>query len=48
MTGRSGKVGRERGITLIFEEDRLVRIEGDVVPDTQEDTDQLQVDATGR
>jgi outer membrane protein assembly factor BamE len=32
LTGRAGDVRRERRITVVFEEDRLVRIEGDAVP----------------
>lgn len=32
LTGRAGDVRRERRITVVFEEDRLVRIEGDTVP----------------
>jgi len=32
LTGRAGDVERERGITLIFSEDRLVGVEGDVLP----------------
>lgn len=30
LTGRAGDVDRERGITVVFSENRLVRIEGDV------------------
>ncbi len=46
LTGKAGDVNRRRGITVVFSEDKLVRIEGDVVllraaPD-------LQVNATGQ
>ncbi len=43
MTGRAGDVNRVRGITLEFEENRLVRIEGDVT--VSDDGVQLQVQA---
>jgi outer membrane protein assembly factor BamE len=32
LTGRAGDVKRERRVTVVFEGERLVRIEGDVVP----------------
>ena len=31
LTGKAGEVDRERGIAVVFSENRLVRIEGDVV-----------------
>jgi outer membrane protein assembly factor BamE len=31
LTGRPGNVNRERGVTLEFEDNKLVRISGDVV-----------------
>lgn len=31
MTGKAGNVNRERRVTVVFEDDRLVRIDGDVV-----------------
>lgn len=43
MTGKAGDVNRVRGITLEFEENRLVRIEGDVT--VSDDGVQLQVQA---
>lgn len=43
MTGRAGNVNRVRGITLEFEENRLVRINGDVK--IVDDAVQLQVQA---
>ena len=43
MTGRAGDVNRVRAITLEFEENRLVRIEGDVT--VSDDGVQLQVQA---
>ncbi len=35
MTGKAGDVDRERRLTVVFDEDRLVRIEGDVTPAEQ-------------
>jgi outer membrane protein assembly factor BamE len=32
LTGKAGDVERERALTVIFDGDSLVRIEGDVVP----------------
>jgi len=43
MSGKAGDVNRERGITLEFEENRLVRVEGDVK--IVDDAVQLQVQA---
>ena len=43
MTGKAGNVNRVRGITLEFEENRLVRIDGDVT--VSDDGVQLQVQA---
>jgi outer membrane protein assembly factor BamE len=43
MTGKAGDVNRVRGITLEFEENRLVRIDGDVT--VGDDGVQLQVQA---
>jgi outer membrane protein assembly factor BamE len=31
MTGRAGDVDRKRRLTVVFEDDRLVRIDGDIV-----------------
>jgi len=46
LTGRAGDVNRERGITVVFSENRLVRIEGDVV--LLRAAPALQVDAAGQ
>jgi outer membrane protein assembly factor BamE len=46
MVGKAGDVGRKRGITVVFSEDRLVRIEGDVV--LLRATPALQVEAAGQ
>ena len=46
LTGRAGDVDRVRGFTLEFEEDRLVRIDGDVT--IVDDRVQLQVQAGDR
>lgn len=35
MKGKAGDVERERRLTVVFQEDKLVRIEGDVVPADQ-------------
>lgn len=35
MVGKAGNVKRERNITVVFDGDKLVRIEGDVVPAEQ-------------
>ena len=35
MTGKAGNVKRERRVTVVFNGDKLVRIEGDVVPAEQ-------------
>ena len=43
LTGKAGDVNRVRGFTLEFEEDRLVRVQGDVT--VVDDTVQLQVQA---
>lgn len=32
LTGRAGDVKRERRLTVIFDGDKMVRVEGDVVP----------------
>ncbi len=46
MTGRAGDVDRVRAITLEFDEDRLVRVDGDVT--LVGDNVQLQVKAADR
>lgn len=46
LAGKAGDVDRERVLTLFFSEDKLVRIEGDVVPTQM--TAPLQVNADGR
>lgn len=46
LTGKAGDVNRKRGITVVFSEDRLVRIEGDVV--LLRAAPALQVDAAGQ
>lgn len=46
LTGKAGDVERERGITLEFSDNKLVRISGDVLPDGQ--GVQLQVNAEAR
>ena len=46
LTGKAGDVNRKRGITLVFSEDRLVRVEGDVV--LLRAAPALQVDAAGK
>ncbi len=45
LTGKAGKVDRKRGITVVFSENRLIRIEGDVV--LLRASPALQVDAAG-
>lgn len=35
MNGKAGDVSRERRLTVVFEDDKLVRVEGDVVPADQ-------------
>lgn len=46
LVGTAGDVNRVRGITLEFEEDRLVRVNGDVT--VADDGVQLQVQAADR
>lgn len=46
LVGKAGDVNRVRGITLEFEEDRLVRVNGDVT--VADDGVQLQVQAADR
>ncbi len=46
LIGKAGDVDRVRGITLEFEEDRLVRVNGDVT--VADDGVQLQVKAADR
>jgi len=46
LTGRAGDVDRRRGITVVFSENRLVRIDGDVV--LLRATPALQVEAGGQ
>jgi outer membrane protein assembly factor BamE len=46
LTGKAGDVNRRRGITLVFSEDRLIRVEGDVV--LLRAAPALQVDAAGK
>lgn len=46
LIGKAGDVDRVRGITLEFEEDRLVRVNGDVT--VVDDGVQLQVQAPDR
>ncbi len=46
LIGKAGDVDRVRGITLEFEEDRLVRVNGDVT--VADDGVQLQVQAPDR
>lgn len=46
LIGKAGDVNRVRGITLLFEEDRLVRVNGDVI--VADDGVQLQVQAADR
>ena len=46
LTGKAGDVARERGITLVFAENRLIRLEGDIVPGVARE-DRAQAD-TGR
>ena len=46
LTGKAGDVDRKRGITVVFSENRLVRIEGDVV--LLRATPALQVEAAGQ
>ncbi len=46
LIGKAGDVDRVRGITLEFEEDRLVRVNGDVT--VADDGVQLQVKAPDR
>jgi outer membrane protein assembly factor BamE len=46
LTGKAGDVDRRRGITVVFSENQLVRIEGDVV--LLRAAPALQVDAAGQ
>lgn len=46
LTGKAGDVDRRRGITVVFSENRLVRIDGDVV--LLRATPALQVEAAGQ
>ena len=46
LTGKAGDVDRKRGITVVFSENRLVRIDGDVV--LLRATPALQVEAAGQ
>jgi outer membrane protein assembly factor BamE len=46
MTGKAGDVERERRLTVVFEEDRLVRIDGDIV--AAEQVTQAPAPAAGR
>jgi outer membrane protein assembly factor BamE len=46
LTGKAGDVDREHGITVVFSENRLVRIEGDVA--LLRAAPALQVDAAGQ
>ena len=46
LIGKAGDVNRVRGITLEFEEDRLVRVNGDVT--VADDSVRLQVQAADR
>ena len=47
LTGEAGDVDRERGITLVFVEERLARVEGDVVPENLV-TEETQVSTVNR
>ena len=46
LVGKAGNVDRKRGITVVFSENRLIRIEGDVV--LLRATPALQVEAAGQ
>lgn len=46
LTGKAGDVDRKRGIAVVFSEDRLIRIEGDVV--LLRAAPALQVNAAGQ
>ncbi len=46
LVGKAGDVDRKRGITVVFSENRLIRIEGDVV--LLRATPALQVEAAGQ
>lgn len=46
LVGKAGDVDRKRGITVVFSENRLIRIEGDVV--LLRATPALQIEAAGQ